>query len=146
MRRLLQAVVMLCVVARAQTFDQGLFQAPGAIDITHRPGKHQAYIDYYVKEFFPASATVAFIKRELEGNGWSPIARPQHLRDGESSMPSEWTDASDIGLRLWNARWRDPRGNEVQYTLMYAYRPDAGGLQPTCLTVSQTTSWRWRRS
>jgi hypothetical protein len=134
--KLFLTLAALLIVGPAQALDrQGLLLAPGAVDITRQPGKHEAYIVYYVKEYFPASATGEFIKRELERHGWSPVPRAEPLPNLDSSPCSDWEDASDIGRRFWNARWHDAKGNQVNYTLTYAYPRDGGDLQPTYVSV-----------
>jgi hypothetical protein len=118
---------------------RGFYVAPNAADVTRAKSKEADSIVYFVKEPFPATNTIASLQDALAKAGWSPVLERKDLNKYErSSLLSGWTEApTDNGasMRLWSARWRDERGNEVTYTLVYRSPGGRHGLQPTYVGV-----------
>jgi uncharacterized protein DUF4160 len=116
-----------------------LVPAPGAVDVKQTPGKGKGSIVYAVREPYPARDTLAFIQNHLAGSGWFPVEGDDDAPLTRSSLTYGWRElkyeSGDIAMRLWSARWRDTRGNEVEYTLVYTLPAGGHGLQPTHVAV-----------
>ena len=133
-------VVMLlgCAVPAAASDPPAFCVVADATDISH-PDRTNASVDYYVREPFPAPKTLAFILTCLAARGWAPLDGPGISKDPSSSPSAGWQELlheeGSFGMRLWSARWRDPKGNEVVYTLSYGSSLVQQGLQPTHVEV-----------
>ncbi len=117
----------------------GLFVVPGAVEVTRESAKRGASVSYYVREPFPAEATISFICDSLAHSGWRPVVGKALERYEHSSLESGWSDlpaTHPVAARIWSARWVDARGNEVVYTLSYMSRQAEQGLKPTHVSVA----------
>jgi hypothetical protein len=139
LRRLVVALVAVASSASGGGETRGLYVAPNATDVVRSSSEQADSIVYYVKESFPATATITFLQDILAKAGWSPLLEGKDLGRFEgSSLRSGWSEPSDDdgpSMRLWSARWRDERRNEVTYTLVYALPSGRHGLQPTYVGV-----------
>ena len=117
----------------------GLFVVPGAIDVQRDSGKGTRGIVYFVREPFPATEALAFIRGALAQQGW----RSKADREGEwidTTSDPVWRDSSDGQgtIRMWSAEWRDSRGNEVNYLLVYKWPGGLSGTDPSYVGVGAT--------
>ena len=138
---LTRVVVFLAIggVAFGGGATRGLYVAPNATDVTRAKSKEADSLVYFVKDPFPATDTIAFLQDALAKAGWSPVLERKDLRQYEhSSLLSGWIEPpgdNGASMRLWSARWRDERGDEVIYTLVYALPGGEHGLQPNYVGV-----------
>jgi hypothetical protein len=110
--------LLIAMEARVLTAAEapGLLVAPNATDVTRSNGKGTASISYYVKERFPATATLAFFQTTLQDRGWRPLGKGEASRFETASLQPGWTEplidgsqshAVLVGALAW-ARQRSP--------------------------------------
>jgi hypothetical protein len=126
--------------AFAASDQYGLYVAPGAVDIDRATGTSKPSVQYYVRESYPATDTLAFIQNSLANAGWRPATCAELARHEASSHEAGWRELPNekgrASLRLWSARWVDARGNQVAYTLAYSSSLTQYALQPTYVAVA----------
>jgi hypothetical protein len=141
-RKLIIAAAMLawCHLAEAGRDARGFFVPSTALDVVEESTKGMSSIRYYVKEPYPAESTVAFICRRLAEHNWHPVTGKALEEYETSSLESGWDElagkSGKVVTRIWSARWLDPKGNQVIYTLGYSSPLAEHGLKPVYLLVS----------
>jgi len=143
MRRLAILTAALLVPAMAiaaSDASRGLFVAFGAVEVARHSAKGSASVEYYVKEAYPAEATLAFIRSRLESAGFRPVRGRDLYKDDTTSIETGWTDLPGqkvaVAGRVWSARWVDVDRNEVVYTLSYSSPQGEEGMKPTHVSVA----------
>jgi hypothetical protein len=134
------SVLLSAVASAASDARLGLFMAPGAVDVVRHSGKGSASVEYYVQEAYPAESTLAFIQARLASAGFRPVRGKDLGKYESTSVESGWTDLPGqrvpVAGRMWSARWADPKGNQVVYTLSYTSPQGEQGMKPTHLSVA----------
>jgi hypothetical protein len=85
--------------------------APGAEDVRASAGDGIASVEYDVKDPYPSVKTIDFLVAALRERGWSISDLGGHLPPGPPAIELPRT------AHRWEARWRDPAGNEIAFTL-----------------------------
>lgn len=133
------AVVLAASVSAVASERHGLIVAPGAVNVVRGTIKGAESLDYYMRESYPATNTLTFLKDALAKDGWEPATGPGRPRYEISSHEVGWREIPlggvSVRMRLWSAVWLDAGENEVTYTLTYDSPLAAQGLQPAAVGV-----------
>jgi hypothetical protein len=133
-------VVAAAVPALPAEPPDGLIVVPGALDVVRTSLERGQFLEYYVRETYPATSTLAFLRESLAKAGWRPATGADLAHYESSSLETGWRELPGGGerlqMRVWSARWLDSGDNEVTYTLVYSSPLSELGLQPTSVGVA----------